>query len=71
MDLSNNFQTKTWQNNFGDEYIDRNRTVHEVNQLYQKMFGITLENLYEKFFGNLDKSLKILELGCNIGLNLS
>ncbi len=67
----NNFQTKLWQNKFGDDYIDRNKTISEINQLYQNMFGMTLEELYGKFFHNLDKSIKILELGCNIGLNLS
>ena len=59
-----------WQNEFGDEYINRNKSVKEINQLYQQQTGVTKEEIFQKFFGQLDRTKNILELGCNVGLNL-
>jgi len=64
-------QRKFWSEEFGENYINRNKTMDEVNQIYEKQTGITVEKIFENFFSELDRKSKILELGCNIGLNLS
>jgi pseudaminic acid biosynthesis-associated methylase len=70
--LDHNYnQREFWKKDFGSEYIKRNISVSDIDDLYKKTMDITLEELYESFFGTLDRSISILELGCNIGLNLS
>ncbi len=66
----NDSQRKFWLGEFGDFYINRNKTIEEVNELYEKETGFTVEQIFKKFFHNIDKKSKILELGCNVGLNL-
>ncbi|MEO9276697.1 MAG: pseudaminic acid biosynthesis-associated methylase [Nitrososphaera sp.] len=68
---SNASQRKFWSEDFGENYITRNMTMDEVNKLYEKQTGITVEKIFQKFFSNIDKKSSILELGCNVGLNLS
>jgi pseudaminic acid biosynthesis-associated methylase len=67
-DLKKNLlQRKFWSGDFGNSYITRN--LKNPDQIYDG--NITIENIFEEFFQNMDKSSKILELGCNIGLKLS
>jgi len=68
---SNLQQRNFWSGDFGNEYIDRNQTIEEVNELYKQQTGITVEEIFIDFFQNINKNSEILELGCNIGLNLS
>ncbi len=68
---SNASQRKFWSEDFGENYITRNMTMEEVNDLYKKQTGVTVEKIFQDFFSDIDKKSSILELGCNIGLNLS
>jgi pseudaminic acid biosynthesis-associated methylase len=68
---SNEFQRDFWKGEFGNLYIDRNNSIEELNKKYKESTGYTVEDIFEKIFSDIDKNVKILELGCNIGLKLS
>ena len=64
-------QTKEWAGDFGQEYTDRNAiTVKEMNSLYKQQYGISRSKLNTLFLGRLNHSIKILEVGANIGNQL-
>lgn len=65
-------QVKTWKGYFGDNYIDRNpKNIDELDKSYFDNFGITRSSLNQEFLSNLPKDMKILEIGCNIGAQLT
>jgi len=64
-------QRKFWLSKFGENYINRNKSMDEVNQFYEQQTGTTKEQIFQNFFDGIERKSKILELGCNIGLNLS
>ena len=56
---------------FGNEYTDRNAlTLEEMDRSYKRNYGITRTELNQAFVGDLDRSLRILEVGSNIGNQL-
>jgi len=62
---------KEWREDFGEEYTDRNAlTLNEMNKLYKKNYGITRTELNNLFIGKLDRTVKVLEIGSNIGNQL-
>ena len=64
-------QMKEWREDFGKEYTDRNAlTLGEMNKLYRKNYGITRIELNNLFIGELDRTIKVLEIGSNIGNQL-
>lgn len=64
-------QIRMWTGTFGKEYTDRSAyTLEQVDELYRKNYGITETELCEEFIGNLKRSIKILEIGSNIGRRL-
>lgn len=64
-------QMKRWIGEFGKEYTDRNAlTLDEINEMYIKKFGVSRTELDNLFIGGLDQSIKILEVGSNIGNQL-
>ncbi len=64
-------QTQKWSSEFGKEYTDRNpHTIEIMDELYKKQFGLTRTELNLMFLGNLDRSIKILEVGSNVGVQL-
>ena len=68
---TNSEQRKIWMGSFGDDYIDRSLSVESVNKRFIEQKGISLENIITNFFSDIDRNCSILELGCNVGLNLS
>lgn len=67
----NETQLKLWKGEFGKEYTDRNeQTLEEMEDDYIKKFNITRTEINSKFIGNLDKTIRILEVGCGIGNQL-
>ena len=69
--LDDNYeQREFWKKEFGDEYIKRNNSLEYADSFYKKATGHTKSEIFENSFSSLGKNLKILELGCNIGINL-
>jgi pseudaminic acid biosynthesis-associated methylase len=65
-------QEKFWQGEFGAVYTDRNsRSLNEWNTFYKDTWGITKIEMNDRFIGQLPKSTKILEVGCNTGMQLN
>ncbi len=64
-------QTNKWSSEFGKDYTDRNpHTPEGMDELYMTNFGLTRSSLNEEFLGKLDRSIKILEVGANVGAQL-
>jgi pseudaminic acid biosynthesis-associated methylase len=64
-------QMNSWTGDFGREYTDRNpQSVEEMNALYEKLFGVSRVELNQEFLGDLDRDLRILEVGSNVGVQL-
>lgn len=67
----NNSQEKNWKGNFGKKYISRNPSnIKEMDVLYVKNFGIKRSGLNREFIGSFNRSIRILEVGCNVGTQL-
>ena len=66
----NKIQKDFWSGSDGKSYIKRNNSLELANKLYKERTGITHQEVFQEFFENLDRNMSILELGCNIGINL-
>jgi pseudaminic acid biosynthesis-associated methylase len=65
-------QINKWKSEFGDEYIQRNLfKPEEIDNLYLSRYGITRTSMNKLFLNFLDRNVKILEVGTNIGLQLN
>ena len=67
---NNKIQKDFWSGSDGKSYIKRNNSLELANKLYKERTGITHQEVFQEFFENLDRNMSILELGCNIGINL-
>jgi pseudaminic acid biosynthesis-associated methylase len=64
-------QTEEWSGDFGRKYTDRNAlTVEEMDAAALKRHGIIRSELYSRFVGGMDRSIRILEVGSNVGNQL-
>lgn len=64
-------QMKQWSADFGKRYTDRNpQTLEQMEALYQRDFGTTRTALNQTFLAEMDREIRILEVGCNIGNQL-
>lgn len=69
--MSENEQSEFWSKDFGNEYSERNNLNQEgLDKLYLDYFGITRTGLNNKFLSDLNKDMRILEVGCNTGMQL-
>jgi pseudaminic acid biosynthesis-associated methylase len=60
-----------WVGEYGERWTQRNNMgVEEINSLYRNRFGISRLELLDRFFGELDRDIRILEVGANIGTQL-
>ena len=67
----NTEQIRTWTGDFGREYTDRNVcTLVEMDELYLRNYGVTRIQINEKFLKDVPRDARILEVGCNIGIQL-
>jgi len=62
-------QRNFWEGDFGDNFVERMKT--EDIARYKRDTGTTYKEIFYEFFENLNRDLKIIELGCNIGVNLA
>ncbi len=64
-------QIRTWSGDFGREYTDRNTfTGAQVDELYQRNYGITRSEVNRRFLEAIPRDARILEVGCNVGNQL-
>jgi pseudaminic acid biosynthesis-associated methylase len=60
-----------WCGEFGKQYTDRNSlTPMQYDALYRENLGVSLANMNDQFIGGLDRGIRILEVGANIGVKL-
>jgi len=64
-------QMQAWSTTFGQEYTQRNlRTPYEMDTLFRENLGISRIDLNREFLCSLDRSIRILEVGANVGTQL-
>ena len=65
-------QERIWSEKFGKKYTDRNlMSIEELDKLYAARYGISRTALNKEFLeGEIEKTNKILEIGCNVGNQL-
>lgn len=64
-------QKEVWQSNFGEEYTERNIfSPEELNAFYVKEYGVSRIDMNNEFLSGLNKDIRILEVGCNVGNQL-
>ncbi len=65
-------QQDFWKGDFGKEYTDRNpHSMEEWDAFYKQCWGKTKIEMNQEFLGQLPKATKLLEVGCNLGLQLN
>ena len=65
-------QLRAWCGEFGHEYTERScLTPEQVDALWEKSYGTTRTELNRLFLGSIPTDARILEVGCNIGNQLS
>jgi pseudaminic acid biosynthesis-associated methylase len=64
-----NEQVTFWKGTFGDDYIERN--CDSIDKSYMGDFGMTRSEINERYLSKIPKDARILEVGCNIGLQLN
>jgi len=69
--IKTTLQLKSWKGRFGRKYTHRNMiSLDGLEQLYKRNYGITRTALNKLFLNKFDRSIHILEVGCNIGNQL-
>ncbi|RYY57821.1 MAG: methyltransferase domain-containing protein [Chitinophagaceae bacterium] len=70
--MKNTKQEDFWSESFGKEYSDRNswQTDNEWDQFYIENWGKTKLEINDTVLAGLPRDIKILEVGCNIGMQL-
>ncbi len=64
-------QMEQWVGNFGKEYTDRNAgLLEDIETAYKQRYGMTRTEMNRRFIGDIDRSIKVLEVGSNIGAQL-
>ncbi len=65
------YQMHQWQENFGKLYTDRNdMTLEEMEALYLTNYGFTKSDINKRFLEGISHTIRILEVGSNIGNQL-
>ena len=65
-------QEDFWQGEFGRSYTDRNtRDPGAWDDFYRTTWGATKIQMNERILGPLERSSRILEVGCNTGMQLA
>ena len=65
-------QMENWAGEFGIEYTKRNIfSPRDLDLSYKKKYGLTRTELNKLFLDQFDRSMKILEVGSNIGIQLA
>src|SRR3989344_39125 len=66
-----NKQKEFWLSSFAKKYLDRNLLdPQQLDKSYKQKYGISRNKMNVDFVGNFKKDIKILEVGCNFGVQL-
>jgi len=70
--MAQNIQkNQAWGGDFGRRYTDRNpQTPDDMDVLYRRNYGVTRSSLNQEFLDGINRELRILEVGANIGVQL-
>ena len=69
--MSDTPELDAWKSGFGREYTDRNAlTLDGMEELYRKNYGRSRTDLNRVFLNDMDRSIRILEVGSNVGNQL-
>lgn len=69
--MKKTFQEKNWGGKFGKDYTLRNpQSIEAMNKLYLQNYGTSRDYLNKEFLKRFSHSLRILELGTNVGVQL-
>ena len=69
--MNTTHQMQMWSREFGSDYTERNdQTVDDLDAYYKANFNVTRNEMNSHFLTDVDRSARILEVGCNIGLQL-
>jgi pseudaminic acid biosynthesis-associated methylase len=64
-------QMRKWMGQKGRDYTERNvNSVEGMDELYRNNYGVSRTELNQRFLEGMERSLPILEVGCNIGNQL-
>ena len=64
-------QIEQWEGEFGKAYTARNlHAVEDLDESYRRLFGVSRSQMNEEFIGGLDRSMRVLEVGTNVGAQL-
>lgn len=64
-------QLKEWTNSFGKKYTDRtNLSLCDLNKSYKEKYGLTRTEMNKMFLDSMNRDIKILEVGSNVGNQL-
>ncbi len=64
-------QEQFWAGDFGQSYTDRNtRDRAEWDDFYRQNWGLTKTDMNAAFLSDLPRDARILEVGCNTGMQL-
>jgi len=64
-------QMEKWSGDFGKEYTDRNVfSLEELDTFYKSKYGVTRTELNQRFLEGMDRSIRVLEVGSNVGNQL-
>jgi len=65
-------QLNFWKGDFGKEYTDRSThtDLNSWNDWYKNLYGHSRLEMFDEFINHLDFDCKILEVGCNTGMQL-
>ncbi len=65
-------QATFWTGDFGKEYTTRNtHSAQDWDDFYVSQWGITKMEMNKDFLDDLSRDIKILEVGCNTGMQLN
>lgn len=65
-------QENFWSGDFGKNYTDRNtRPNDELDSIYNAWYGVPRTKMNQDFLASLPKDTRILEVGCNTGMQLA
>ena len=65
-------QMRVWAGDFGRKYTNRNALLpQELDQLYVELYGVSRTDLNRRFLQAVHPNARVLEVGCNVGIQLS